>query len=302
MEKLPLSWIRQNRDNIEITNIPINFEKGNWLSLGKVPYKFDIIKYLSNYISTKKGSVLLRGLNASMSNILGRKGFEVLPLGKEAVLSFNKNHFAKSSIREIIRRGFRSGFVEEIPYSPEIEKRLMEFEKKTVHGSEPLLTNLYVTGLPKETRLFVFKNDDDNWLGAIVISINSKDKYQTEFLLRKKSAPPGIMEALIYGIFNTLKTDGKKYWSLGEVPFVLSADEHKRFSKADVLYRIGHLFRFAYNFEGLFFFKNKFAPIWEDVYIASYPKITLRQMFTVSLKSNLLKLIVFKLITSRFFV
>ena len=296
MKKLPLSWIKQKRENIDITKIPIIFENGNWLSLGKVPYKFDIINYLTNYISTKNGSVLLRGINTSTSHILRQKGFEILPLGKEAVLSLDKNHFAKSSIREIIRRGFRSGFVEEIPYSPEIEKRLLEFEKKTVHGSEPLLTNLYVTGFPKETRLFVFKNANDNWLGAIVISVNSKEKYQTEFLLRKKSAPPGIMEALIYDIFNTLKTEDKKYWSLGEVPFVLSADEHKRFSQADVLYRIGHLFRFAYNFDGLFFFKNKFNPNWEDVYIVGYPRITLRQIFTVAIKSNLLKLIFFKLI------
>ncbi len=296
MQKLPLSWIRQNRKDADITAIPLILENGNWLSLGMVPPEFDIVEYLKNYIAEQNGSVFLRGIDTQTSQFLQEKGFETLPLGKEAILSLDKNHFAKKSIREIIRRGYRSGVVDEIPYSPEIEQRLFEFEKKTVHGSEPLLLHLYVTGFPKDTRLFVFKNNTDEWLGAIVVSVNSTDKFQTEFLLRKKSAPAGIMEALIFDVFHRIKNDGKKYWSLGEVPFVLSSKEHSLFSKTNVLFHLGHSFRFAYNYAGLFFFKNKFNPKWENVYIAGYPEITLAQLFTVSVKSNLLKLAKFKLL------
>jgi len=296
MYQLPLSWIRQIREDVDIKTIPIFFNNGSWLSLSKVPMDFDIVKYLINQISKQKAPIFIRGINIQTSLILQNKGFEILPLGKEAVLSFSKNHFAKSSLREIIRRGFRAGYVEEIKYSPEIENQLLEFEKESAHGSEPLLRHLYVTGFPKDTRLFVFKNASNSWLGAIVVSVNSKDKFQTEFLLRKKSAPLGIMEALVFEIYNILKKEHKTYWSLGEVPFIISKKEKGNSKKAFILSSIGHIFGFAYNYKGLYFFKNKFSPEWQPLFLAGYPRITMLQIFTVSVKSNLIKLVIFKII------
>jgi len=131
-------------------------------------------------------------------------------------------------------------------------------------------------------------------LAAIQISTNSRYKYHTELLLRKKNAPVGVMEYLIYSVFGILKSTGYSEWSLGEVPFVINYETVKKYSKDYFVNKIGQLIQFAYNYKGLYNFKNKFNPRWDDLYICANPKVKLIYIAQFIFKSNLHKLIAFK--------
>ncbi len=103
------------------------------------------------------------------------------------------------------------------------------------------------------------------------------------------------MEALIYSVFEILKQSGKKELSLGEVPFILDIPITTSFYRDIVLNRIVKFFRFAYNYKGLYDFKNKFNPRWENVFICGYPILHLSHIAGIIIRSNLLWLIFYKI-------
>ncbi|MBI9071681.1 MAG: DUF2156 domain-containing protein [Melioribacteraceae bacterium] len=178
-----------------------------------------------------------------------------------------------------------------------MQNKLQEFYKYTTHSNEPKLKNLFYDNIFEGMSFFVFyKNNNfysvQNWLGAILLSQNSSIKLHTELLLRRKDAPVGIMEALIFEIFNTLDKSGFSELSLGEVPFV---ESDIGISLQNIIFiKTGKLLNFAYNYNGLFNFKNKFNPEWNNLFLCGFPKITIWDLFNLSVKSNFLSLVIKK--------
>ncbi len=292
---LPLSWIRHDNNSLDFVNVPIH-KKCEWISLAKIskhtsPHLvFDHIEKQSNKYS------IIRGCNTQIKKYLNEKGFGSVYIGKEAVLQFDKNHFEKKSLRELIKRGNKHGKVVELEFNENNRKKIEEFKKYSAHGKEPQLTNLYFSSFVPSTRMFVFTDNVGNWLGAIQVSVNSGNKLHTELLLRKKDAPIGVMEALIFGVFSILKEEKFQEWSLGEVPFLKNKQHASLFTKAYLVNLTGRLIKFAYNYEGLYNFKNKFTPRWDDVFLCAKPKVRLTYLIFFISKINLHRLILSKLI------
>lgn len=264
-----------------------------WFTLARVPYGYNLIKFLKEYLYTSNEGILIDGCNKGIAYELSDNGYEILKIGKEAIFDLQYDHFNKKSLKELIRRGNRGKQFEEIPFSIEIRDRLRKFRYECAHGKEPQLKYLFNDEFEPLNRLFVIKDDIDFWNGAFMLSHKEKNYAQTELILRRKNAAVGVMEALIYFIFNKLKKEGYEYWSLGGVPFTVYEDTF--FTKEGVINFIGRKLRFAYNYEGLFFFKNKFSPIWIDYYFCVKPKLTLSILLKVLIKANLHKLIINKL-------
>ncbi len=260
----------------------------------------DHFKEIINQIKKSKSkSFLIRGVNESLLKFLSEKNFDKIIFGREAVLEFSKDHFKKKSLKELVKRGFKKGRAVEANSSKETLNKLLDLRHKSTHGNEPQLDHLFITRFLDETRLFVFIDKNEEWLGGILVSENSPDKYHTELLLRNINAPIGVMEALIYYTLETLKESSKKEFSLGEVPFVVDIPITTSFYRDYILNKIAKVFRFAYNYKGLFDFKNKFNPRWDDVYICGYPKLRLSHIVGIIIRSNLLRLILYKLINKK---
>lgn len=264
-----------------------------WLTFARVPYEYNLKNFLRENIYTINKGILIDGCNKGVTDELSEHGYESLKTGQEAILNLSFDHFKKKSLKELIRRGFRSKQFEEVPFSMEMKNRLRKFKYDCAHGSEPQLRYLFNDEFESFNRLFVIKDEKDVWYGAFMLSNKEKDYAQTELILRRKNAPVGVMEALIYSVFNQLKAESFLYWSLGAVPFTVYEDT--LFSKEGLLNFIGRRLRFAYNYKGLFFFKNKFNPIWIDYYFCVKPKLTLKMLVGILIKTNLLKLILSKM-------
>ncbi len=292
--ELPQSWIRSASNSPQIHSVKLTNHKSLWFSTAEIPTCNNLIEILESHHLFRKVNIIIRGCNEELSGLLAQKGFEKIIAGKEAVLEFDKDHFSKKSLKELIRRGKRHGRVTEIPFSPENSEKLEKFKQKSPHSKEPQLKHFFVDRFLENTRLFVFTGEENTWHGAIVISVNSRDKLQTELLLRSIDAPIGIMEALVYGVFEKLKDSGYREWGLGEVPFLVDSGELDCFSKAFLINKIGQLIKFAYNYKGLFHFKNKFNPRWDNAFICAKPNLRLCHLFFLAIKSNLLHLIIYK--------
>jgi hypothetical protein len=220
----------------------------------------------------------------------------------EAVLNTSQDHFNKRSLKDLVKRGNRHGIVQKISYSEKNETKLNRFKKYTSHANEPQLKNLFQTDFNEHNSLYVFKKFNNDWLGAILLSQNGKEKLHTELILRHSDAPVGIMEALVYYIFEEAKKNGWKELSLGEVPFKI---EHRSFDlRSYTIKSAGRLVNFAYNHNGLYNFKNKFQPGWENLYICSSSKFRIKHILFILFYSNFHKLFVHKLfyIIKKYFV
>jgi lysylphosphatidylglycerol synthetase-like protein (DUF2156 family) len=292
MNTIPSNFNRYNDDTIVYNKVSLS-GKRKWICSIKVPFYKSPDEIFNEIIKQLPYSDLLYdGCSPESKNYLELLGFKSISFGKEAIIDLSKDPFQKRSLTDLVKRGGRHGNVEEVFYSEKSKDQLQDFIAKTSHGSKPQLQNLFALSFQSNHRLFVLKNNDD-WICAIMLSYKSKKIMQTELILRYAEAPVGVMEKLIFEIFNKLKTEGINYWSLGAVPFV--DFESKLFSLSWFINFIGRKIKFAYNYKGLFNFKNKFNPIWVPYYICYKNRLSVLQMFQLSKKSNLNNLILYNI-------
>lgn len=290
----PLSWIFGLNSN-RFTKISLLKKSTDWISHAEFEsiesLKFELGKLL------KEKSIVIRGCDKStLKALLGRQKRQEILYGKEAVLSLTKNHFEKKSLNDLIRRGLRHGNVSKIEYSTDAINKLNILKSQTIHSEEPQLKDLFIDYFHPSISLFVFKSKNDQWLAAMTVSQNSMKKLHTELLLRHKNAPIGVMEALINKVFKYYSKLNFSELSLGEVPFTLSKIKGISFWNKVKIYTAGKIIRNAYNFEGLYNFKNKFEPVWNDIYLIGVPRVRHINLLMIAYKSNLLNLIKYKFV------
>ncbi len=289
---IPSAFCRWNTEEIDYLLIHL-FRNINWLTHVKIPYNVDFESVVSELILKHARNYFIVGCNYKNFKYLEDRGYKGIRMGMEAILNLHHNHFEKESLKELVRRGKKHGVVEEIPFSERAAEQLQHFRIFTRHGREPQLKYLFSTTFEDCNRLFVLKNPSGLWLGAILLSYKSDKFVQSEAILKRRDEPTGTMEALIFEIFKKLKEEGYDYWTLGAVPFTIH--NSKFMSKEYVINVTGRLMRFAYNYKGLYNFKNKFNPFWSDYYICVRPFFNLGTMFGILHKSNLIKLAFHKL-------
>lgn len=244
-------------------------------------------------LNSKKISVFISGCSKDYAKLFSESNYRTYKAAKEAVLKMDIDHFGKKSIKELIRYGERNGIIKEIDFSVENKIKLELFKPECAHGKEPQLKYFFNDQFMPGTRLFVFIDHSGKWAGAILTAKIDDAHIRTDLLLRRKDAPKGVMELLIYTIFNKLKSENAKTWSLGDVPYIIY--NSRIFSREFIINFTGRKLRFAYNYLGLYNFKNKFSPVWCDSFICTNSRYPILSLIKIALVSNLIKLIFYRL-------
>ena len=296
-EKLSAFILRNNSDRkyFGLNHFPLFLKKRDkpiiWIN--NPQYRFNLVPLeVYNKLFLENIPILISSCSEKLFPFFNKNKFESIMVGKEAILNLRKDHFNKKSLIELISAGNKHGSIIELSYSYENCLLLENFKLKCIHGQEPQLKYFFNDKFLPGSKLFIFKDNKNNWEGGILISIKDNEKVFTDLILRKENSPRGTMEALVYFIFNKLKNEDFKTWSLGEVPYVIY--DSKFFSKEFIINFIGRRLRFAYNYKGLYNFKNKFSPEWENIYMCCKPELSLRTILKISWRSNWIKLIVKK--------
>ena len=267
--QLPLSWCRGQRQVYRELRLKLSGYKWLYYQDLQPGESFGSFCTASAKSSQKR---YIRGCPAAIAAQLHKNGWQCIPNGSEAVLSLRGDHFSRRSLKELVRRGQRWGRMYEaaLPDLDRTKFQLLCFQSR--HGREPQLRYLFRQKPEEMQRCFVFEAEYGTWLAAVMLSTDGAGYFHTEVMLKSRHAPTGIMEALFHHIFLQLKKEGGDYLSLGEAPFFYI--EKPAGVKANLLKWVGHSLRFAYNYHGLFRFKNKFEPLWQPVYLCGYPKIS----------------------------
>lgn len=290
IETIPLSWLRSDIAYPRFKSVRLPLSGLTWIHSAEIPFNLSFEEIFAELVNTFGEGILIRGCRSEIAGFLMGRGLAALRTGAEALIDLGSHSGTLTAAMGISRRGMRWGSVEEVPFTEACADRITRLMSASAHGTKPQLRYLYRTGPDHLTRCFVYRTPIDKWLGAVTVSMTSQSSAHTEMMLRDKEAPPGVMETLFLEIMGTLKREGFKEFSLGEVPFVsdsfdsaaaLNSGQHV---KEKVLFCTGYLLKYAYNFENLFRFKNKFRPVWRPVYICApkMPWLALADMFVES--------------------
>jgi hypothetical protein len=292
MELLPLSWSRSKITRPKYKTVELPLSGLSWVHTAEVPNDASFEEIYEGLLLKHGSECLIRGCGQEIARYLKDEGFDAVRTGLEGVIDLTAIKGFRPSVRELVRRGMRQGSVAEVELNNANRKKVSELSTRTAYGKKPRFNYLFLSEFERATRCFVFTaGRQDKWLGALTMSATSGSGVHTEMILRDKTAPPGVMEALFVGVMDTLKREGYEYFSLGEVPFVTDRESGSanisstsRF-KERVLLRSGRMLKFAFDYAGLFRFKDKFNPEWRPVYICAAPALTysaLADVFFVS--------------------
>lgn len=288
---LPLSWTRSKENQLKHKKLYLSLSGTDWISSARIPEDksfFDLEHVLNQY---PKKRTLIRGCSFHIARYLQHKGFEILPIGSEAVLDLQSEIFKKKSLQSLVKRGIKFGKFEQIVPSEKNIQKLRLFKTQTRHGHKPQLHFLFNEQINSDIDSFVWKDNKGEWLAFVSISRINSLKAHTELLLKSKNSSTGIMEALLYNIFLVLKSKGYKYWSLGEVPFIFSKPNQPLSFRDRLIAKWGQKLSLVYNTQTLYSFKDKFSPQWQSVYIAGYPKISNLALLEMAIQTNYVKLL-----------
>ncbi len=296
-ENLPLSWFHRSVESPVFNWIGLPLSGVPWIYGADTP-GLSIGELYEQLNEEFPDGFLLRGCSARVASYFKERGHEIIRTGAEGIVDLDKLDAVSKSVIDLVDRGSKRGVVHELSLTQNNCKRVSEFIDQTPYGSKTRLEYLFNRTFDSSTRCFVVCSPTETWLGVITVSISSDDSCHTEMILRKKDSPAGVMELLLYSAMNIYKQEGYKYFSLGEVPFVTPKGMEeveieksiKQSAQQYIVFKTGHLIRYAFNYQGLFDFKNKFNPLWKPVYICSAPKLRFRALADMFYETGYLEL------------
>ena len=296
---LPLSWARTSATEATFNVVKLPFSRRSWISTANIPFDTPFEQIYRQMLASHPNGFVIRGCNEDLSNYLTSRRCQRAQTGVEAVLNLQENSLSKASLQKLMQPGSRWGRVTEIPPTVENYRRMARFVDKTPYGNKPKLQYSFRTYFDSTQRGFALVAPSGDWLGALSLSLVNRNYTHTELLLRRKNAPPGVMDTLIAAVYKTLQREGMAQWSLGEVPFVsgngavfeIPCSRVFTSSCQKIFLKLRRLINFGYNFEGLYFFKNKFSPEWKPLYLCGKPDLNWLILLDLSAKTRYLHLL-----------
>ena len=247
-----------------------------------------------NYSAAPKRKICFFGCSERLSESAKSAGYAVIKFGQEAVVDISGFSLRGNSM-ENVRRGFNHAnnvgmLVSE--YVPE-RKRDLELENEFHLISDEWLKGKKIPELgfllgPMELdrlegrRIFTARTQDRIEGFVILDPVSSRDGWYTDIMRRRRDAPNGINEKMLVEIIKILDGEGVRNLFLGMVPFIGLDPQIKEHRKATKLMKsLKGRIDFLYPIESEFFFKDKFSPHWEDVFIYVYPKLTTKMIYGI---------------------
>ena len=283
------------RKKAAIARRSLPLSRAKWIYAAEIPENDGLSTFNQQVIDAMPQRAVIRGCSQQLAELLRNAGWGALQVGAEAVIDLCNPALKKRSLRDLVRRGQRHGHIIAAPPSPATSEALQQLAATSRHGQEPQLQYLFRTNSWADMRCFALQDRTGQWLGAITLSQPGHQMLHTEMLLKHRNAPAGIMEALICHAAEILQQEGLTQLSLGEVPFVSPVGLSDLKSKA--FFRIGRTLRFAYDYQGLYQFKQKFGPDWQPVYLCARPGVSWLMLADLFVTSRYLHLARYRLIS-----
>ncbi|MEI7473989.1 MAG: phosphatidylglycerol lysyltransferase domain-containing protein [bacterium] len=226
--------------------------------------------------------------------ILKTDGFQAVPVGVEAVImleTFSLDGKARQQLRTAKNKAQKEGWVLK-EYSAEYWNSVKNLDNKwlTNHGNKE---NSFAMGqctpeYLESTRTVLLFDKNNNLLAYVNnIELPEKNGRSIDLMRRDPDSPPGAMDYIILNEILQAKEEGKTFYDLGFSPL---AKVDEAFSDNKIVTNLFKMIyekqRKYYDFQGLYQFKSKFLPVWEQSYLVCPGRINLPQVLIALLDLN----------------
>jgi phosphatidylglycerol lysyltransferase len=265
--------------------VKLPFSRHAWLPYADIPVSYNLFDLYEDLNNSFPEGFFIRGCHPDISDLFRSHKHDTLRTGIDAVLDLNDSaHFEGRKVLAALKRGWRHGVVEEVSSDSIHSGRFKELLAATPHAGKPQLRNVFRSNPSQAFRCFVFRSFSGSWLACVTLSRQGSRAYHTELMLRSRHAPGDIMECLITETSTRLRDEGAGALSLGEVPFLLHKDDQQPLSLLEQsVFSAAPLFRYAYDYKKLYFFKNKFRPAWRTMRLCAGPGVRFSPSFLAEL-------------------
>lgn len=208
-------------------------------------------------------------------------GLSLIKLGQQALIpldSFGLEGKKRQNFRSAINKYQREGFSFEIVYANQVEsilpnlKRISDAWLAEKNAKEKRFSlGFFNEEYLRHCELAVVKKDGEIYAFCNLWALNNRRQVSIDLMRYLPGTPNGIMEYLNISLALWAKEQGFTYFCLGMAP--LSGLENH--ALAPLWHKVGNtIFKSGsdfYNFEGVYFYKDKFNPVWQPVYLAAPP-------------------------------
>jgi len=208
-------------------------------------------------------------------------GLSLIKLGQQALIPLNDFGLEgkkRQNFRSAINKYQREGFTFEIVYSNQVEailpnlKRISDAWLAEKNAKEKRFSlGFFNEEYLRHCELAVVKKDGEVYAFCNIWALNNRRQVSIDLMRYLPGTPNGIMEYLNISLALWAKEQGFTYFSLGMAP-LSGLEDH---ALAPLWHKIGNtIFRIGsdfYNFEGVYFYKEKFNPDWRPIYFAAPP-------------------------------
>lgn len=209
-------------------------------------------------------------------------GFITLPIGQEAVVdltTYTTQGKEGKGTRNIINKLTRAGYKAQLYEPPQAPERLTELREvsdtwlKLKHGSEKSFSlGAFEEGYIGACPVVTVEDATDNIVAfANLVTEYQKNELTLDLMRYNEHAPDDTMQFLFTQMFLYAQKEGYDSFNLGLVALAGLSEGEDATRAERLLHLIYERFNQFYNFKGLYQFKSKFHPRWEERYLV-YPE------------------------------
>lgn len=167
---------------------------------------------------------------------------------------------------------------------PQLEEVNREHLAGTLHGRELVFfEGRFDPWSLRRRRLFV--SSEAGRIVAFVICNPALggDMWAIEIYRRRADAPRGVIPFTMLQVMRQLKDEGVPYASLSSVPFLRCgppiSNDDLRFQSACQFF--WHAMNWLFDVRGIYHFKSRFRPDYREMFLATYPRMSIRSMYSM---------------------
>jgi phosphatidylglycerol lysyltransferase len=181
---------------------------------------------------------------------------------------------------------------------PGLEEVNREHVAETVHGRELVFFEGRFNPWSLHRRRLFVTTDAGRIVAFVVCNpALAGDMWAIEMYRRRADAPRGVIPYSMLQVLRQLKDEGVPYGSLSSVPFIRCGppirSDDLRFQGACQFFWWG--MNWLFDVRGIYHFKTRFRPDSRELYMATYPRMTLESMFSLLFSWELLRISPLKL-------
>ena len=238
----------------------------------------EAISYFIDKADRLDYDLIFYSIGQKLTLYLHEFGFEFMKVGENALVDLdnftlrgNKYKPFRNALNRVEKDGF-SFEVVEAPHSPELLAEARAISDTWLHKrpEKGFSLGYFDEAYLQESSLALVRNQEGKMVAFANVMPNYQDNIASIDMMRydKDLIPNGVMDYLFISLFVHFREAGVGYFDLGMAPLSGVGQAEESFLQERLAYLVYHFGSHFYSFEGLYRYKEKFTPLWDQRYVS----------------------------------